>query len=113
DEKVKAAAESHFSVKLENIVAEVPPKTELGDLAFPVAFELAKQIKQQTGEKVNPRSIGETLKTAIEGVPGVARVEVAGAGYLNIFFDRAEFLSQNIKHTPTTHAERAKVCIEH
>ncbi|HQZ82675.1 MAG TPA: arginine--tRNA ligase [Pyrinomonadaceae bacterium] len=114
DEKVKAAAESHFSVKLENIVAEVPPKTELGDLAFPVAFELAKQIKQQTGEKANPRAIGETLKSAIEGLPGVERVEVAGAGYLNIFFDRAEFLSQNVEDARTASTtERAKVCIEH
>jgi len=114
DEKVKAAAESNFSIKLENIVAEVPPKTELGDLAFPVAFELAKQIKQQTGEKANPRAIGETLKTAIEGLPDVERVEVAGAGYLNIFFDRAEFLSQNVQvEGSAAPSERGKVCIEH
>lgn len=116
DEKVKAAAETHFSVKLENIAAEIPPKTELGDLAFPVAFELAKLIKQQTGEKANPRAIGETLKAAIEGTPGVERVDVAGAGYLNIFFDRADFLAQNAQLDPVKSlaaADRAKVCIEH
>ncbi len=116
DEKVKAAAETHFSVKLENIAAEIPPKTELGDLAFPVAFELAKLIKRQTGEKTNPRAIGETLKAAIEGTPGVERVDVAGAGYLNIFFDRADFLAQNAQLDPVKSlaaAERAKVCIEH
>jgi arginyl-tRNA synthetase len=50
----------------EQFAAEVPPKTELGDLAFPVAFELAKQIKQQTGEKQNPREIAEKLKAALE-----------------------------------------------
>ena len=50
-EKVREAALSEFQVELDQIVAEVPPKTELGDLAFPVAFELAKQIKRATGEK--------------------------------------------------------------
>ncbi len=68
---------------------EVPPRTELGDLAFPIAFELAKQIKQKGGEKRPPRSIAETLKPSIESIPAVNRVEVAGAGYLNVFFDRA------------------------
>ncbi|KXK06701.1 MAG: arginyl-tRNA synthetase [Acidobacteria bacterium OLB17] len=116
DEKVKAAAETHFSVKLANIAGEVPPKTELGDLAFPVAFELAKHIKQQTGEKANPREIAGVLSKALEGVQGVDRIEVAGAGYLNVFFDRAAFLTENAGREPVTPvpvSERAKVCIEH
>ncbi len=75
----------------------MPPKIELGDLAFPVAFELAKLVKQQTGEKQNPREIAEKLKTAIESLPEVARAEVAGPGYLNVFFDRAEFLSNEVR----------------
>ncbi|MBD0326834.1 MAG: hypothetical protein ICV68_10395, partial [Pyrinomonadaceae bacterium] len=54
-ERVRAAAEELFGVTLEQVSAEVPPRTELGDLAFPVAFELAKRIKQATGEKRNPR----------------------------------------------------------
>ena len=49
-EAVIAAARSKFGVELEQVAAEIPPKTELGDLAFPVAFELAKQIKQATGD---------------------------------------------------------------
>jgi arginyl-tRNA synthetase len=63
-EKVKQTSIESFGIELEQIAAEIPPKIELGDLAFPVAFELAKQIKQQTGEKQNPRTIAETLKTA-------------------------------------------------
>ena len=74
---------------------EVPPKIEFGDLAFPVAFELAKQIKQQSGEKRPPRTIAEALKSRLETVDAVNRVEVAGAGYLNVFFDRATLL-QNL-----------------
>ena len=81
-----------FGIALEQVGAEVPPRTELGDLAFPVAFELAKRIKQTIGEKRQPRMIAEQLKSALEATLGVARVEVAGAGYLNIFYDRADFL---------------------
>jgi arginyl-tRNA synthetase len=91
-ERVRGAAAENFNVTLEQIAAEVPPRTEMGDLAFPVAFELARRIKQATGEKRAPRSIAEALKPLIEAAPGVARVEVAGAGYLNVFYDRARFL---------------------
>jgi arginyl-tRNA synthetase len=91
-ERVRALSEELFGVQLEQINAEVP-RTELGDLAFPVAFELAKRIKQSTGEKRAPRAIAEQLKEALQTTQGLSRVEVAGAGYLNLFFDRAGFLS--------------------
>jgi arginyl-tRNA synthetase len=93
-QKVKLSAQELFNIQLEQIAAEVPPKTELGDLAFPVAFELAKQIKLQTSEKQNPRSIAEQLKTVLESHEAVQKVEVAGAGYLNVFYDRARFLTE-------------------
>jgi arginyl-tRNA synthetase len=91
---IRAAARELFAVDLEQIVSEVPPRTELGDLAFPVAFELAKQIKKQTGEKRAPRTIAEALKSNLETIEEVARVEVAGAGYLNVFFDRAKLIAE-------------------
>lgn len=118
-ERVRAAAAGKFGVELEQAAAEVPPRTELGDLAFPVAFELAKRIKQATGEKRNPRAIAEELRGELEAVEGVARVEVAGAGYLNLFFDRALMLSrfaespaaQTAGATATDH--RPKRMVEH
>jgi arginyl-tRNA synthetase len=91
---LREAARAQFDVGLEQVAGEVPPRTELGDLAFPVAFELAKLIKQKTGEKRAPRAIAEALKPALEQIDEVARVEVAGAGYLNVFFDRARLLSE-------------------
>jgi arginyl-tRNA synthetase len=93
-ECVRRAAAENFNVHLEQIAAEVPPRTEMGDLAFPIAFELARRIKQATGEKRPPRTIAEELKPLLEAVEGVGRVEVAGAGYLNIFYDRTQFLSR-------------------
>jgi arginyl-tRNA synthetase len=115
--RVAETALAAFGVELDTLACEVPPKTELGDLAFPVAFELAKRIKQATGEKKNPRELAERLKTELEAFDFVDRVEVAGAGYLNVFFDRAKFLSENAAANPLPRREDAKngpkVCVEH
>ena len=118
-EKVIETAKESFGVELEQISAETPPKTELGDLAFPVAFELAKRIKQTTGEKKNPREIAEKLKAALEENEAIERVEVAGAGYLNVFFNRAKFLAECITAEPlpklgiSEKSDGLKVCVEH
>ena len=113
---LRAAAGELFGIELEQLVTEVPPRTELGDLAFPIAFELAKQIKQKTGEKRAPRRIAEALKSALEEIEEVARVEVAGAGYLNIFFDRAMLISElssKPKGREGISTELRKLMVEH
>jgi arginyl-tRNA synthetase len=111
---LRAAAAELFQIELEQLVTEVPPRTELGDLAFPIAFELAKRIKQKTGEKRAPRTIAEALKAALETIEEVSRVEVAGAGYLNIFFDRARLISE-ISSPPEPEApiQPRKLMVEH
>ena len=91
-DRVRDAARDSFSVTIDQPNAETPPRPELGDLAFPVSFELAKLIKQTTGEKIAPRTIAEKLKTALEEMPEVSRVEIAGPGYINVYFDRATLL---------------------
>lgn len=113
--EVKKTALEKFDIELEQVGTEVPPKTELGDLAFPIAFELAKKIKQATGEKQNPRNIAETLKTAIESFDFVGKVEVAGAGYLNVFYNRAKFLTESLGKSDARkpESEIEKVCVEH
>jgi arginyl-tRNA synthetase len=112
---IRNAAAELFQVALTQIVSEVPPRIELGDLAFPVAFELAKQIKLKTGEKRAPRPIAEALKTKLEGITEVAKVEVAGAGYLNVFFDRAHLLGNLVAASPSKAPtdEARKLMVEH
>lgn len=117
-QQVRAAALELFSVELEQLSAETPPRPELGDLAFPVSFELAKLIKQGTGVKLAPRSIAEQLKSKLESSSEVARVEVAGAGYLNVFFNRAKLLSLFAADKPpepieVSVADRPKQMVEH
>ncbi len=67
------------------IATERPPKLEMGELASPVCFELAKRMKRA------PRQIAQEIAAEIGPIEGVAKIEVAGAGYLNVFFDRAAF----------------------
>ena len=67
------------------IALERPPNIEMGEAASPVAFELAKRLKKA------PRMIAQEIAASLGAVPGIARIEVAGAGYLNAYFDRAEF----------------------
>ena len=114
-QQVQTAALELFGVELEAVNAETPPRPELGDLAFPVAFELAKLVKQGTGVKLPPRSIAEQLKQKLEKTPEVSRVDVAGAGYLNLFLDRASllrnFLGEPAPEIPM--ADRPKQMVEH
>lgn len=118
-QQVRAAALELFGVELEQTSAETPPRSELGDVAFPVAFELAKLVKQGTGMKLPPRTIAEQLKTRLENSAQISRVEVAGAGYLNVFFDRAGLLSlfavakSNPEGEPSPLADRPKKMVEH
>jgi arginyl-tRNA synthetase len=62
---------------------ELPPKLEFGEMALPVAFELAKRLKKA------PRAIAQELQPELAKIDGVASVEIAGAGYLNVKLDRA------------------------
>ena len=118
-ERVRGTALRVYNVELEQIASETPPKTELGDFAFPVAFEMAKRIKQATGEKQNPREIAEALKAELESVEFVDHVDVAGAGYLNVFVRRANFLLDNATANPLPRLgtsalpSSTKVCVEH
>src|SRR5256714_3379558 len=123
--RLRESARESFGIELEQIAVEVPPRIELGDLAFPVAFDLARQIKKQTGEKRPPRAIAEVIKPKLEAIEEVARVEVAGAGYLNIFFDRVNLWRQLSVRPPAAKktvdgvaligaaAEERKLMVEH
>src|SRR6185436_4484720 len=114
-ERIRSAARELFGVEVQQLSAEAPPRPELGDLAFPVSFELAKLIKQATGEKQAPRAIAEKLKAQLENIEEVSHVEIAGAGYINVFFDRARLLSifARPEKIATDDGEQPKKMVEH
>src|SRR5215510_15282410 len=115
-QRLIALARDQFNLDPGEIVSEIPPRTELGDLAFPVAFDLAKRIKAATGEKKNPRELAMKLAEGLTAMPGVARVEIAGAGYLNVFLDRAQFFAQLVNENPQSQSpesQSGKLIVEH
>lgn len=79
---LQAILKTKYDVSLDQIAVEQPPKLELGELALPVAFELAKRLKKA------PRAIATELAEELKNVEGVRDVEIAGAGYLNVKLDR-------------------------
>lgn len=114
-DRIRSAARELFGVELQQLAAEVPPRPELGDLAFPVSFELAKLVKQATGEKQNPRALAEKLKSQLENIDEVSRVEIAGPGYINVFYDRAKLLGlfANAPPAGAPDVDRPKKMVEH
>src|SRR6185295_11749458 len=87
---------------------------ELGDLAFPVAFELAKRLKAATGQKQNPRDIANRLADEMRSVEGVSRVDVAGAGYLNLYLDRPAFVLRSLGEPAAVEPQLGgKIIVEH
>ncbi len=77
-----------YEISLANLAVELPPKIEFGEMALPVAFELAKRLKKA------PRAIAQELQAELAATPGVAAVEIAGAGYLNVKLDRAAMVKR-------------------
>ncbi|MGA9762777.1 MAG: arginine--tRNA ligase [Gaiellaceae bacterium] len=60
---------------------ERPSDPKHGDFASNVALRLAPE------RGTNPRALAEELRQAAERIDGVARAEVAGPGFLNLFLD--------------------------
>src|SRR5215471_1154373 len=83
--RIQAILSAKYSVTLPSLAVEQPPNIALGELALPVAFELAKRLRKA------PRAIATELATELSAAlpEGIASVEAAGAGYLNVRFDRA------------------------
>lgn len=62
---------------------EYPSEPAFGDLATPVAFALARSLRRK------PRDVAELLQRCLDLDPHVVdRVEVGGAGYLNLFLTK-------------------------
>ena len=88
---------------------EIPPRRELGDLAFPAALHLARTLKR------DPRQIAQELAEGFPSPSYVREIRVEGAGYLNLFLDRsavAERLLAEPLHRPPRD-DRYKVIVEH
>src|ERR1051325_2771879 len=97
-----------FGHAAERIVLQAPPRLNMGDLATPVALELAKALKRK------PREIAETLAHGLTLPMFVQSVSVEGAGYLNFRFDRGAFTAAHIRTVMApARAGGERVIVEH
>ncbi|MBI2462811.1 MAG: arginine--tRNA ligase [Candidatus Spechtbacteria bacterium] len=74
------------------VIIRVPAEKEHGDYTTPIALEIAGAAH------VPPRQIAEIIKKEIDeqkGIADIARVEIAGAGFLN-FFLTPEFARKSL-----------------
>jgi arginyl-tRNA synthetase len=92
-----------------DIAIEQPKQASFGEIALPVAFQLARQLKQA------PKKIAADLVSGAGSVPGIRAMEIAGNGYINIRFDRASYaaalLAGQMKAGHS--AAETKVIVEH
>ena len=94
-------------VSLPGVVIEQPPKVELGDFAIPI-FPFAKPLRSA------PLKIAEAIRADIGALEGIAELQVAPPGYLNIRIDRAwtaAALAADVK--PPAEIPPGKILVEH
>ena len=82
-EHLRAVLKAKYDLQIETIPLEIPPELKFGELATPIAFELARKLRKA------PKVIAQEIVAALGKVDGFASFEVAGAGYINARLDRA------------------------
>ncbi len=92
---------------LPRVVVEQPPKVELGDFAIPM-FPFAKPLRSA------PLKIAEMIRADVGAIEGIAEMQVAPPGYLNVRVDRgwmAAALAADEK--PSVDVPSGKILVEH
>ncbi len=81
-ERLRAVLKEKYNLEIGNIPLETPPDLRLGEIATPIALQLARTLRKA------PKIIAQEIVTALGSIAGFARFEVAGAGYINAYLDR-------------------------
>jgi arginyl-tRNA synthetase len=85
---LRSVLQSKYSIEIENAPVEIPPELKFGELATPIALQLARTLRK--APKVIAQEIVEALLLLRDSgaLLGFAGFEVAGAGYINARLDR-------------------------
>ena len=88
EEDLQEAVSEHIRIRYgidAPVMVEQPKEPRFGELALPVAFQLARQLRKP------PKAIGTEIAEGLGAIPGVAALEVAGNGYINVRLDRGAY----------------------
>jgi arginyl-tRNA synthetase len=110
--KIAARIQEQLTSKFKSQVKvslEQPKQNSFGELAIPVAFQLARELKRP------PKQIAEELAREIERIPGIAALEIAGNGYINVRLARGAYAESVLRAAgaETTGARAEKIIVEH
>src|SRR5688500_3828161 len=89
------------------IPVEPAPTRALGDLAVPLAFELARRLRKA------PRAIAQEIVAALGTVEGFSRIDAAPNGYVNFLPHRPASRKQRHRQAPAAVSHEAKAIVEH
>src|SRR3954463_2681970 len=89
------------------MAVEPAPRRALGDLAVPLAFEVARRLRKA------PRAIAQEIVASLGAVEGFARIEAAPNGYVNFFLDRPLWMRRWLAHETRTVTSDGKAIVEH
>ena len=81
-DRLRAVLKEKYDLEIGSIPLETPPELRMGEIATPIAFELARKLRKA------PKIIAQEIVTALGAVDGFAQFGVAGAGYINAYLDR-------------------------
>ena len=108
-ERVSSHIRARYGIEIQ-VAVESPKQPDFGELALPVAFQLARQLKRA------PKQIAAEIAAEIGALEGVASMEVAGNGYLNLRLDRARYGSALVAPSPAESESASaaeKIIVEH
>jgi arginyl-tRNA synthetase len=110
EKQVAGAFHAHIQIRYGidlAITVEQPRQSEFGEMAVPAAFQLAKQLRQA------PKKIAAELVEEIGSIDGVASMEVAGNGYINIRLDRGAYAALLRAEGEGGEGSGEKIIVEH
>jgi arginyl-tRNA synthetase len=106
-DRLRAVLKEKYDLEIGSIPLETPPDLRLGEIATPIAFELARKLRKA------PKFIAQEIVLGLGTLEGFARFEVAGAGYINAYLDRAaaiRLVARAEKDSPST---KGHALVEH
>jgi arginyl-tRNA synthetase len=110
EQQISAAVEqyisSHYGIS-SRVALEQPKQSSFGEFAIPVAFQLARQLRK------SPKQIAEELVLGLGTLQGVAAMEIAGNGYINLRLDRAAYALSLLKESDRREQTGQKIVVEH
>jgi arginyl-tRNA synthetase len=102
-DRLRAVLKEKYHLEIDSIPLETPPDLNLGEIATPIAFELARKLRK--APKIIAQEIVAALTAELDSLPGFARFDAAGSGYINAFLDRAA-VARDIAGELTAFAEK-------